>query len=209
MAAYSISAVLVEFDQAHDRLNTFLTSARDFRKADGNSIHVRDLEEIASLALLKLSLAWESFVEDSFLRYLCGAKSSAGVAPVLLAAKEATLSAAFRSLSAGNKFLSWQPDTTINRANKCFDKGAPYATAIKGAKSDLEDITSVRNRIAHRSDYSVKAFQDVVRAHLGYVPTGMTPGRFLLRTLPSAGKPAIEHYRTLLSATATLIANHT
>ena len=127
----------------------------------------------------------------------------------MLVAKESTLGAAFKTLSGTNKFLGWQSDPTIKRANKYFDAGAPYVTAVNGAKSDLDDMAEIRNRIAHRSEYSVKAFQDVVRAPLGYVPAGMTPGRFLLGTLPSAGKPAIEHYVALLSATAHLIANHT
>lgn len=208
MGAYSIAAVLAEFDHASDRMKTFLGSAKDFRTLSGNSIHVRDTEEITGLALLKLTLAWESFVEDSFLRYLCGAKSAANKAPLLLVAKEPTLNAAFKTLSGGNRYLAWQADTTIKRANKYFDAGGPYATAVNGAKSDLDDMTEVRNRIAHRSEHSVKSFQDVVRAHLGYVPAGMTPGRFLLRTLPGPGKPAIEHYTSLLSATAHLIANH-
>lgn len=208
MGTYSISMVLTEFDHASDRMRTFLADAKDFRRPNGNSIHVRYTEEIAGLALLKLTLAWESFIEDSFLRFLCGAKSAAGLSPTLLVAKEPTLSAAFRALSGGDRYLGWQADRTIKRANKWFDAGAPYATAVNGAKSDLDAMAEIRNRIAHRSNHSVKAFQDVVRAHLGYVPAGMTPGRFLLGTLPSAGKPAIEHYAALLSATAHLIANH-
>lgn len=208
MSTYSISKVLAEFDHATDRTRTFLADAMDFRRPNGGAIHVRDTEEIVGLALLKLTLAWESFVEDSFLRYLCGAKSSAGGSPTLLLAKEPTLRAAFKKLGGGNRYITWQADTTIKRANKCFDAGSPYASAVNGAKSDLDDITKIRNRIAHRSEHSVREFQDVVRAHLTYVPAGMTPGRFLLGTLPSVGKPAIEHYAALLSATAHLIANH-
>ncbi len=136
------------------------------------------------MALLKLTLAWESFVEDTFLRYLCGSKSAAGVAPTLLLSKEPTLNAAFKTLTKGNRYLAWHADTTINRANKWFDAGAPYLNAVSGVKSDLDDMADIRNRIAHRSAYSVTAFQDVVRARLGYVPTGMTPGRFLLGSIP-------------------------
>lgn len=208
MGSCSISAVLREFERAHDRLSAFLDAARDFRQADGKAIHVRDVEEVAGLALLKLSLAWESFVEDSFLRYLCGARSAAGVAPTLLGIKEPSLAAAFKAVSLGNRFISWPAESTVKRANKYFEGGGPYATTIAGTKSDLEDISSIRNRIAHRSDYSVTAFRDVVRLHLGFVPAGMTPGRFLLHNLPPAGVPAIEQYGTILRASASLIATH-
>jgi hypothetical protein len=208
VGAYSISTVLTDFDESSARLAAFLASARLFRRPNGSLIHVRDQEEIAGLTLLKLTLAWESFVEDTFLRYLCGAKSAAGVAPTLLLGKQTKLKVAFRTLSGGNRFLGWQPDTTLKRANKYFDAGEPYETAVKGAKSVLDDMASIRNRIAHRSDHSVIEFQDVVRTHLGFVPKGMTPGRFLLAILPSAGKPAIDHYSAIVSATANLIANH-
>jgi hypothetical protein len=42
------------------------------------------------------------------------------------------------------------PDAAIIRANGCFDAGAPYAAALGGAKVDLDEIGTVRNRIAHR-----------------------------------------------------------
>jgi hypothetical protein len=191
------------------RLTNFLAASKLFRRPGGNLIHVRDQEEIAGLTLLKLTLAWESFLEDTFLRYLCGAKSAAGVSPTLLLGKQPKLNAAFRALSGSNKFLGWQPDTTLKRANKFFDAGEPYETAVKGAKSVLEDMGSIRNRIAHRSDHSVIEFQAVVQVHFGFVPRGMTPGRFLLSTLPILGIPAIDHYTGIVKATAHLIANHT
>lgn len=209
MPTFSISSVHAEFVRAQQRTENLLTAARDFQRPNGAAIHVRDVEEIAGLALLKMTLAWESFVEDSFLRYLCGARSMAGVAPGLLVPKESTLENAFKALAGGSQFLGWHPDSTVKRANKTFNAGAPYATAVGGAKSDLIEMADVRNRIAHRSDHSVDAFQTVVRNHLGFVPRGMTPGRFLLSVLPGkGGLTALEHYSAQLIATAHLLANH-
>lgn len=209
MPTFSITSVHAEFVQAHQRTATLLASARDFRRPNGATIHVRDVEEIAALALLKLTLAWESFVEDSFLRYMCGAKSNAGIAPILLIPRQPSLQAAFNTLAGGSSYLGWHPDSIIRRANSKFDAGAPYATAVAGAKSVLIEMAEVRNRLAHRSDHSVAAFQTVVRNHLGFVPRGMTPGRFLLTSLPAMGGiTTFDHYSAQLTATAFLVANH-
>ncbi|MEA3065943.1 MAG: hypothetical protein QOJ27_2395, partial [Sphingomonadales bacterium] len=187
MPAYSIQAIQAEYVAASTRTASFVSTSRGLVTPAGRSIHVRDLEEVAGLGLLKLTLAWESFLEDSFLRYLCGAPSCAGVGPTLLVPKEPTLRTAYSSLLGGQKYLGWQSATTLARANKCFAAGAPYASAIGGATTDLKQISAVRNRIAHRSPFSVTEFQAVVVAELGSVPRGMTPGRFLLGALPNKG----------------------
>jgi len=206
--AFSIASVHTEFVGAQNRTASFLTSAQTFQLPGGRSVHVRDVEEIAGLALLKMTLAWESFVEETFLRYLCGARSAAGVAPTLLAPKYLNLQAAFKSLVGGAQYLGWHPDTTVKRAAKYFDPaGDPFLAPVGGAKSDLIEMADVRNRIAHRSDHSVQAFQDVVRSHFGFVPRGMTPGRFLLAPLPT-GVTAFDHYAAQLTATAHLVANY-
>ena len=208
MPTFSIGSVYTEFVGAQCRTTSLLTSAQSFRQPSGRSVHVRDVEEIAGLALLKMTLAWESFVEETFLRYLCGAKSAAGMAPTLLAPKHLTLPAAFKSLVGSAQFLGWHPNTTVKRAAKHFDPaGDPFLTPVGGAKSVLIEMADVRNRIAHRSDHSVQVFQDVVRNHFGAVPRGMTPGRFLLGPLPS-GVTAFDHYAAQLAATAYLVANY-
>lgn len=47
-------------------------------------IPVRRKELFASLSLLRMQLAWESFVEDVFVRYMCGAVTASGYSPILI-----------------------------------------------------------------------------------------------------------------------------
>jgi hypothetical protein len=107
MPLFSIGAVHSEFGDAQNRTSTFLSTAQDLRRPDGKAIPVRDVEEITGLALLKLTLAWESFVEDTFLRYICGARSARGLAPTLLIPKESSLKAALNALRGNQRYLSW------------------------------------------------------------------------------------------------------
>ena len=209
MPAYSIAAVHSEFSAAQSRVSSLLTTARTLQSPNGHHIHVRYLEELAGLGLLKLTLAWETFLEETFLRYLCGAKSSAGVAPNLVVARASTLGSAYQNELAGKLFLTWNPTGAMKRANRCFTAGAPYDPVISGAAGDLNDMIAIRNRIAHRSPYSVQEFQSVVRRHLTFVPKGMTPGRFLLTPLPQhGGVIALDRFTSILSASAHLISNH-
>ena len=49
--------------------------------------------------------------------------------------------------------------------------------------NDLEAIITVRNRFAHRSEFSQIQFNRLVRNEIGFNPPGMTPGRFLLTAI--------------------------
>lgn len=138
MPGYSIPSVQNEFKAAHQRTLDFLTLARSLRRPDGKAIHVRDMEEIASLCLLRMGLAWESLLEESFLRYLCGARSALGVAPVLIGARAPTLARALTTILAGQKFISWSADTTIKRAKNHFQLGAPSCEPILGIRRNCD-----------------------------------------------------------------------
>ena len=174
-------------------------------------VGVREIEDLAALALLKIQLAWEGFVEDTFLRYLCGARSASGFQPTLLQARQRSVNNALQSLLAPRQdFLNWSVWNTENRATTHFDNGDPYVPAIAYVRGTLVEMATVRNRIAHASDYSANEFRGVVRARLGHVPRGMTPGRFLLREVPGPGGAAaifriIDDYGMKVIAASTLI----
>src|SRR3954447_13968419 len=58
-------------------------------------------------------------------------------------------------------------------------------------------------------EFAKARFVAVVRQHFGYVPRGITPGRFLLGRTPLVpNAPIIEHCASVLIATAHIITNH-
>jgi hypothetical protein len=206
----SIRSIHDAFDQSLSRAANLLANSKAVRAPSGAPMHVRDIEEIAALSLLRLSLSWESYVEETFLRYICGAASMQSVRPALNLPRCASLSAAFTTLLAGRgRYLNWTVNDTTTRANQWFVAGGPYLNPISAASSALGEMQTVRNRMAHRSDFSKANFTSVVRTHFGYVPRGITPGRFLLMVTPTSGTvTVIEHYSLVLAATAQLISNH-
>jgi hypothetical protein len=170
-------------------------------------MHVRDAEEMVSHCLLKLALAWEAFVEEAFLKYMCGAPSAAARRPTLINAHQTSTAAAYTTLLGSNRYLSWSRLELDQRAKQHFAGGVPFSPTAAAAATTLDELVAVRNRIAHRSEYAKEKFRTVVRDQLSYFPRGMTPGRFLMIRTPS-GKTTFENYAGTLVAAAQLISHH-
>ena len=193
-----------EFEDSVQNVLTFLNVAKNFKfiQADGSykNIGVRQVELITGLVLLKIYLSWEEFIEDVFARYMCGAKSASGYAPSLNYSKEPNIAHAMATLLGGKNYLNWSAKKIIDRGNRYFGRGEPFRTTVNAIISTLDEIIIIRNRFAHRSDFSAIEFRSVVLRWFGYVPRGIIPGRFLLAKNPSlgGGQSFIDYYTNIL-----------
>jgi len=138
------------------------------------------VEIIAELAFLRIFIAWENFLEDSFIRYLVGAKSPSGYSPQRFV-NPPNMQIAVKLIAAHREYARWNsPSEVIARSEIYFKYGKPYKNILQGTMKDINDMNSIRNRIAHRSTISENKFNDLVRREFGYGIRGMSPGRFLL-----------------------------
>lgn len=188
---------------------SMLTEARSFRIRRQNSyvsIGARRIELFGSFALLRICLSWETFVEDVFCRYLSGARTASGYGPTLLIPPCSSAKVAMQGLLGRQRYLQWSSGEILSRANSCFGSGDPFATAVNAVTNTLEEVVTIRNRFAHRSDYAITKFRSVVMRWFGSVPRGLTPGRFLLSYDPGSGQPFIEFYaNTLIGAARAIV----
>lgn len=142
------------------------------------------IEMVTELAFLRLLLAWENFLEESFIRYMVGSKSPSGFCPARTVTP-ATLRKALEIICGDRQYVEWiSASEVIRRAERFFKDGEPYKNALESALTDLSEMNTIRNRIAHRSKSSKEKFSDLVRRKLGYGKQGMTSGRFLLTAKP-------------------------
>jgi len=142
------------------------------------------IEMVTELAFLRILLAWENFLEESFIRYMVGGKSPSGFCPVCTVTAP-TLNKALEIICGDKQYVQWvSASEVIRRAERFFRDGEPYKNALESALTDLNELNTIRNRIAHRSKSSKKKFSDFVRRKLGYGKQGMTSGRFLLTAKP-------------------------
>lgn len=153
-------------------------------------IHVRDMESIAGLVVLKVHLDWEYFLESAYTRFLSGYVNGQGHPAPLIVARQTSLGAASTFIRTRVRngattvlpYVNWNRDSLEARARLHFHNGDPFVTAFQPAVTAISDFYVVRNRLAHRSGSSVQEFENVVRRELGQLPRGMTAGRFLLTT---------------------------
>jgi hypothetical protein len=142
-------------------------------------------EKFAESAYLLVFAAWESFLEDTFLAYMCSGQTVRGYHPeCFVKCKDAEH--AKKLLRGDRRFVRWTfPSETKERAGLWFKGGEPYDSALGVVSNQLDSMRLVRNGIAHDSSDAREGFRGAVRAILGYVPRRLTPGSWLLMPCPS------------------------
>ncbi len=138
------------------------------------------LEALYEMAYLRTFVAWEVFLEDSFLRMMCGFESARWipVRPVGVQ-RSRTLRQAQVGLYAGRGFILWHnPNTVIQRAQQWFDNG-PHETVIGSQLANLEWMAAVRHRVAHGSEDVRNQFDIASMQFAGRRYPASSAGRFL------------------------------
>ncbi len=185
MPSVNIQHCLNSFTSEVQNSLDLANDAQHFRilKPGGRFEHIgiRRVELFAGIALLKMHMAWETFLEDVFIRYLCGASSPTGYTPVLLGPPKSNTNMAFSLLLGPNHvYLNWTLQSTLKRAIGYFLYGEPFTSAMNSVSTTLDDISIIRNSMAHRSAFARSNFRTVVVREFGFVPRGLNANRFLL-----------------------------
>lgn len=150
---------------------------------------------MVELAFLKSFLAWERFLEESFVLYLLGKRAPRGRKPHRFAVPPDTRAA--RDLISGNRpYAKWDGGATLERANVFFRGGRPYTTAIEPRRHLLHEAQTIRNAIAHESQRARQQFETLVRTKLGTLPPKATVGIFLTTAVPGSvpAQSFLEYY---------------
>lgn len=202
MPRIKIDFVLKMFNDRVDRslsLADDVAYFQEFRNDRYRPILKRKIHLIVELSFLQLFIAWEEFLEQTFTRYMCGSKTASGYLPRRYV-QPTTLKHGLDIIKQERIFVDWTKwEEIITRAKLYFENGAPFAGAIGGSLVQLNEMKTIRNRIAHRSKYSEKRFLSLVRNKFGYNPRGMAPGRLLLSRIPSTNpKTVLKEYGDLL-----------
>jgi len=164
------------------------------------------LEMIVEMAYLRIFVSWESFLEESFIRYTTGAIPPSGNAPVTLIHPQ-NIGHALDLVVAGRDYISWNSASeVIQRSALYFQDGEPYRSALEPASIELDEMNTIRNRITHKSMHSKSQFNAFVRRKFGHGVRGMTPGRYLL-TSPLSPPPNtfLDYYIEVIKIASTMI----
>lgn len=193
MSHRTLSVVLGHFDHALQQSQNLANAAGQWSSPTYGPRMPRftrsHQDMLVEMSFLNCFLAWENFLEDSFVLYLLGKKSPRKYVPKRRAIPSSYQIALELIKPERGDFASWDtPSLVIKRAQRFFQEGKPYSV-LQDSVNTLQEIQTIRNAIAHRSMYSQERFQTLVRNKLGSYASGMNVGKFLATTKPSITPP--------------------
>lgn len=157
--------------------------------------------------IVQLFSKWERFLENIFIAYMLGNKSSNGDSP-LRYVFPINEDHAYRLVQNVNQYPDWSDtDKILVNARNFFEGGGPFEI-LKTMKAELAAIKKIRNSIAHISHRARKDFENLIQGKIGYLPSGVTPARFLIEY--KVGKKRndptyYEYYIEYLKDTASIL----
>jgi uncharacterized short protein YbdD (DUF466 family) len=122
----------------------------------GPGLHSKHVRRVVELAFMGIVAAWEEFVEQTMVRFLCGAK--AGGLPTLRITGCQKIVHAYQLISGDpdydrdRRHLNWSsPDQILKKAGLFFECGGTYTGPLRKYKDKLLQASLIRNRVAHSS----------------------------------------------------------
>lgn len=154
-------------------------------------------DQMTEMAFLRAFLAWETFIEESFILYLYGQKPPRGRAPRRYAFPPDFKTAKEWVVPEGRPYAQWTTAEHVSRrAERFFQAGRPFSPVLKSNQNLLDEVRTIRNAIAHHSESTQQKFDTLVRTKLGTLPPNLTVGGFLGTTVPNSIPPVsfLEFY---------------
>ncbi len=162
-------------------------------------------EIVIKIAFLQSFLAWEEFLDESFILYMLGMRPPRGYRRPTRLFKPSKRKEAMRLIVGDRRYADWTQTAMLReRARLYFKKGEPYDSALSIHQNMFQDMNTIRNAIAHSSEHSREQFKKLVRRNLGTYPSGITIAKFLRMQKPGI-TPAItfiDYYLTTVSLIA-------
>lgn len=163
---------------------------------------------IIESSFLKMFIFWEEFLEKSFLSYLNSETSLQTPLPIIYISPPDAEHAG-KMLIGTQKYVDWANHEIVKRlACLYMENGAPYQAALDSISTELSDLKNIRNRAAHSSSTTDRAFHAVQRRVLNKPNSSLNICDFLMHAHPRIhNKNILECYQDTLSAAAFNIAN--
>lgn len=202
-----------------DSLNTFRVSvveANSFialafqQDGAGNYLLPQNQREfITDSAYLKLFIAWETFLESSFIKYMLGETSVLGNS-ITRYVQPIDEQHANKLLIGTQKYVDWSNPEIVKRlSNLYFISGNPIDTFVSSTMVDLFDLKTIRNAAAHLTSTTRQQLDSVGTRRLKRSCTNLKVSDFIFAIDPdsAAGETILTTYLNKLDIAAEGIAN--
>jgi hypothetical protein len=203
----SLADSLSEFRAGIAQTNEFISMAYE-QNLNGNDIFDTNKKEfVISSAFLKMFIYWESFIEESFSKYLVGELSIEGTG-VTRYVFPSDREHALKILIGTQKYVDWANHEIVRQlAHLYLENGNPFASNIASISSELSDLKTVRNAAAHLSTTTRRKLDALSTRVLNQNLTNTNIATFMMHLHPSdATKTVLQYYQNLLDIAAENIA---
>jgi hypothetical protein len=140
---------LTQFRASIAEANTFISIAFHRNRSRRYILSANEREFITDSAYLKIFIAWETFLESSFINYMLGDLSILGNT-VTCYVQPLNIDHAHRLIIGTQRYVDWSnPDIVRRLCNLYFATGNPLDTFISSITADLFDLKTIRNAAAH------------------------------------------------------------
>jgi hypothetical protein len=182
--ARRMPALTSQFEARVDQAITLVSKIELARSKLGGSadralLHPERLELVYELSFFRCYLAWEEFLEETFVRYLAGYVSVHHTPTLVSGVAYPTLAAAWAGYLGTKKYKLWHDPNFVVQRSQGFLVSAPHETVTNSALTDLQRYSAIRHRIAHAQEHARIQFDNATVALIGRKVKGSKAGRFL------------------------------
>lgn len=162
---------------------------------------------ISESSFLKIFISWESFLEDSFIKYLQGTPSINGVHPIKYASPT-SIDHAQKIVIGTQKYVDWSnPEIVRKLASIFFDTGYVFNTHISSINAELMDLRTIRNAAAHLSSTTSQKLDSLSTRLLRRHCVNIKVGELIFEINPDTNNTLLDDFLSLLDIAAENIAN--
>lgn len=147
--------------------------------AGGSGFRIARLEYLYELAYLRMFVAWESFLEQTFYRYMCGSVSTRFGQQTMVAGMYFRSTGAAEAAVLGNHaYKLWHNPTQVAGRVAGFVINGQHEQLMKSASVRLGHLASLRHRIAHDQKDGASKCDAATMFFAGRRYPAARPGRF-------------------------------
>ena len=186
-------------------VESFISEAH-IKDGAGSYIHPLDYRDfVMSSAIVRFSIAWESFLENIYCAFLLGELDMQGrIVPCCVRAT--SLDHAHKLLIGTNKYFDWTNPELVGQLSSLFlEPDNPIKTAIHAANSDLLDLKTIRNAAAHVSTTTQQKLDSVASRLFGHQMVNIKVAD-VISHVRTDGKTQWAYFKDLLDVAAENVA---
>jgi hypothetical protein len=144
-----------------------------------DTIGIRDAELVYEALFLRSVVYFESLIQELFMGLLTKAVKHAS--PAISPRISQISNTGVRLIVFGDKdYIDWLPFTRTEKlASRYFARGLPFTLLDDNTRQRLGQIVTIRNAIAHRSDFARRQFREKVIGSTPLPPKEKTPAGYL------------------------------